>query len=228
MTKLKKENQELKDFQNKGIEDQKKLYDKEIDRLTTQIEKFQDSDNENIKKLKEEYQQFKDSQKEEIETLKLQLQESNNKNAKEFTNYKENNSEIFEKLTKENQDLKYLNNELTIEVEQLREENKSYLEKIISSSKLSAETSLSRLKSPNERKEIILRQPSKKQFMKSRIANSRELTLKQLKESIEDIYTSKTKFDEKCYESRQPRETMDQFLYTYLNQKYGLKSLIAE
>jgi len=38
----------------------------------------------------------------------------------------------------------------------------------------------------------------------------------------------KVKFDAKCSQSRQPRETMEQFMYTYLNQKYGLKTLIVE
>jgi hypothetical protein len=54
------------------------------------------------------------------------------------------------------------------------------------------------------------------------------LSLKQLKEVIDEIYASKTKFDQKCAENQLPRETMEQHLYTYLNQKYGLKSLILE
>ncbi|KAG2393869.1 hypothetical protein C9374_003633 [Naegleria lovaniensis] len=54
------------------------------------------------------------------------------------------------------------------------------------------------------------------------------LSLKQLKEIIEEIYTSKHKFDQKCQESKLPRETMEQHLYTFLNQKYGLKTLIFE
>jgi hypothetical protein len=36
------------------------------------------------------------------------------------------------------------------------------------------------------------------------------------------------KYDSKCNESQLPLETMEQFLYTYLNQKYGLKTLIVE
>ena len=56
----------------------------------------------------------------------------------------------------------------------------------------------------------------------------RSLTLKQLKDVINDIYTQKLKYDQKCVESKLPRETMEQFMYTYLNQKYGLKSLIIE
>lgn len=136
--------------------------------------------------------------------------------------------ELIEKLRDENQDLVFQNNELIIAVEQLQAENKSYLEKIIAASKLTASTSVTNLRSPTDRKDIVPRPPSNKLIAKNRIANSRELTLKQLKESIQEIYTSKVKFDEKCYESKQPRETMDQFLYTYLNQKYGLKSLIGE
>lgn len=46
---------------------------------------------------------------------------------------------------------------------------------------------------------------------------TRTLTLKQLKDLINDIYTQKVKYDQKCEESRLPRETMEQFMYTYLN-----------
>ncbi|KAL9655035.1 hypothetical protein ABK040_008818 [Willaertia magna] len=54
------------------------------------------------------------------------------------------------------------------------------------------------------------------------------LSLKQLKEIIDEIYSSKVKFDQKCRESNLPRETMEQHLYTFLNQKYGLKPLIYD
>ncbi len=45
---------------------------------------------------------------------------------------------------------------------------------------------------------------------------------------IKDIYEQKVKFDERCRETKQPRETMEQYMYTYLNQRYGLKSLIID
>ncbi|CAD8151655.1 unnamed protein product [Paramecium octaurelia] len=54
------------------------------------------------------------------------------------------------------------------------------------------------------------------------------LTLKQFKDLIVEIYESKLKFDQKCSDSHLPRETMEQHMYTFLNQKYGLKSLILE
>ena len=54
------------------------------------------------------------------------------------------------------------------------------------------------------------------------------LTLKQLKDTIADIYAQKVKFDKKCEENKVGKETLEQFMYTYLNQKYGLKPLIVE
>ena len=52
--------------------------------------------------------------------------------------------------------------------------------------------------------------------------------MKQLRELIADIYMQKKRHDEKCGEGRMPRETMEQFMYTYLNQRYGLKQLIID
>ena len=42
------------------------------------------------------------------------------------------------------------------------------------------------------------------------------------------MYTQKEKFDKKCLETKVCKETLEQYMYTYLNQKYGLKSLIVE
>lgn len=57
---------------------------------------------------------------------------------------------------------------------------------------------------------------------------NRILTLKQLKDTINDMYAQKEKFDKKCMDAKVPRETLEQYMYTYLNQKYGLKTLICE
>lgn len=54
-------------------------------------------------------------------------------------------------------------------------------------------------------------------------SSAKSLSLKQLKEIIEEIYESKLKFDEKNYQGKLARETMNQYLFTYLSQKYGLK-----
>eukprot|EP00826_Nyctotherus_ovalis_P055261 TRINITY_DN7324_c0_g1_i9.p1 TRINITY_DN7324_c0_g1~~TRINITY_DN7324_c0_g1_i9.p1 ORF type:complete len:531 (-),score=182.88 TRINITY_DN7324_c0_g1_i9:276-1868(-) len=53
-------------------------------------------------------------------------------------------------------------------------------------------------------------------------------TLKQVKDLIFDIYLQKVKYDDKCAENGQPVETMEEYMYIYLNRVYGLKSLIIE
>ncbi len=57
---------------------------------------------------------------------------------------------------------------------------------------------------------------------------SRVLTIKMMKDIINEIYTSKAEFDKRCLENKLPKETMEQHMYTFLNQKYGLKNLIIE
>ena len=54
------------------------------------------------------------------------------------------------------------------------------------------------------------------------------LSIKNTKDIIQEIYNNKTIYDQKCYENKIPRETLEQYMYTYLNQKYGLKNLIIE
>lgn len=58
--------------------------------------------------------------------------------------------------------------------------------------------------------------------------NIKILTKKNMHDLIESIYESKTSYDKKCQEIRMPRETMEQHMYTFLNQKFGLKNLIIE
>ena len=54
------------------------------------------------------------------------------------------------------------------------------------------------------------------------------LTIKMTKDIMNEIYNSKTIYDQKCYENKVARETLEQHMYTYLNQKYGLKNLTIE
>jgi len=45
----------------------------------------------------------------------------------------------------------------------------------------------------------------------------RNLSVKQITDTITDIYQQKIKYDQKCEENKLPRETMEQYMYTYLN-----------
>ena len=49
-----------------------------------------------------------------------------------------------------------------------------------------------------------------------------------MKEIISNIYTSKISFDKKCIMNKQPKQTMEEYMYIYLNQKYGLKNMVIE
>ena len=54
------------------------------------------------------------------------------------------------------------------------------------------------------------------------------MPLKKLKDLIWDIYQMKVKYDAKMNQAGMPLETMEQYVYTYLVQRYGIKSLILE
>ncbi len=53
--------------------------------------------------------------------------------------------------------------------------------------------------------------------------STKVVTKKIIREMIDDICESKIHFDKRCIENKMPKETMEQYMYTYLNQKYGLK-----
>lgn len=127
----------------------------------------------------------------------------------------------------QNATLKKELDELRIEMEAVQEENKKYLDMIIKQSKSNAENALSNTSfTYNPRSTTFIR--SQSQLQVSSNGQGRVLTLKQLKDTIEEIYTSKIKYDLKCTEGKMPRETMEQYMWTFLNQKYGLKNLITD
>ena len=56
----------------------------------------------------------------------------------------------------------------------------------------------------------------------------KSLTLKQLKDFMAELNQAKQTFDKKCIESKLPRETLEQFLFSHLKQKYGLNTIVIE
>jgi hypothetical protein len=57
---------------------------------------------------------------------------------------------------------------------------------------------------------------------------NKSLTLHQLKEVIAEIYVSKIKHNAICLDSGVAMETLESHMYTFLNQKYGLKPITVE
>ena len=60
------------------------------------------------------------------------------------------------------------------------------------------------------------------------LTGNRLLTMKMIKDIIYNIYNSKNNYNNKCIEKKQPKETMEEYMYTYLNCKYGLKNMVIE
>lgn len=111
--------------------------------------------------------------------------------------------------------------ELSQKISSLEEENKKLLDEIIKQSK-----SIGSVATPQKR--IGEKQQSLFIAKNSPQSQKKALTLNQLKDLICDIYEQKQIYDNKCISTKLPKETMEQYLYTYLNQRYGLKNIIIE
>jgi len=60
------------------------------------------------------------------------------------------------------------------------------------------------------------------------ILTARAMNIKQFKELIFDMYNQKVKYDKELENNRQPVQTMEQYMYTYLNKVYGNKKYTIE
>ena len=58
--------------------------------------------------------------------------------------------------------------------------------------------------------------------------NKKLLSLKMLKDIMNEMYNSKAFYDKKCEANKIPKETLEQHMYTFLNNKYGLKNLVID
>ena len=58
--------------------------------------------------------------------------------------------------------------------------------------------------------------------------NKNPLSKKVAKEIINELYITKENYDRVCYENKLPSETMEQYMYIFLNNKYGLKNLVLD
>ena len=103
------------------------------------------------------------------------------------------------------QQLQKTQDELTSTLELFQQENKAYFHKIISLSKQTADSSIPHTPVKSFRKEITPKVPNNTILMNNRIAQGRELGFKQLKETIEEVYSTKVKFDEKYVPAAEER-----------------------
>lgn len=131
------------------------------------------------------------------------------------------------KLTTDKKELKEEIEKIKIEnkeyIEHLEEENKTLLEKILRNARYHTESQDTTIKM-GESRDNRLYSPFRYRAT-TPPPTFHDMTLKQCEEVIEEIYQAKGKYDQKCLESKQPYESLDNFIHIYYTQKYGLKSL---
>ena len=178
---------------------------------------------------------------EKTESLRSQLEEAL-KNNDDFTEFEQKFKEV-------NKEKEILSNEKMIiqnKLDLLLNENKIMTEKLLNNAKeIYEKNKESIIKETKEKgsisKEIISNNNNINSINNFTYGNNNNnslpllnlstpkiLTIKNTKDIINEIYNSKAIYDKKCYDNKIPRETMEQHMYTYLNHKYGLKSLIIE
>ena len=60
------------------------------------------------------------------------------------------------------------------------------------------------------------------------LTGAKILSKKQMHDFINEIYESKIEYDKVCNENHLKRESMEHYMYKFLNNKYGLKNLVIE
>ena len=153
-----------------------------------------------------------------------------------------------EKLNKNKQEnelisIKLFNNNMNNQIIESYNNNIKFRNKKLYSKNLTKSQSLSSFNSKNDKlylnnkilkQKNILSNNSRENIINNLYINNscltgnRIITNKMLKDIIYNIYNSKNIFNNKCLENKQPKETMEQYMYTFFNYKYGLKNMVIE
>ena len=173
-----------------------------------------------------------------LEYLNDPLTNNNNSNLTnnqtDNANCKTNNiQEEYEKLkNKYNEDKELLN----IKIEKLQKENKEMTNLLIKKGLELSDNS----KNINMNNSILstnsLKKSGTEEIKKNEgadptllgLTGAKILTKKQMHDFINEIYDSKIEYDKVCNENHLKKESMEHFMYKFLNNKYGLKNLVIE
>jgi hypothetical protein len=139
----------------------------------------------------------------------------------------------FKDLFKEKELLNNENNLINNKLKKLENENKLMTEKLIKNARdIFTKSKENNQNENNQNSNLNSTENNQNSAEISQTSNlpiaPRILTIKNTKDIMNEIYQSKSNYDKKCFENKLPRETMEQHMYTFLNQKYGLKNLIIE
>ena len=163
--------------------------------------------------INDNYNKFNSTLRKQIEIILNYINEENESSNKIEKIKKELNKQL--KIYKDEKDF-YLN-----KIERLEIENKYMTEHLI---KLGLDLS----KKINKEENMIKNNKILKNNNLIEINGSKNISIKNLNEIINEIYNSKIEYDKKCFEYKIPKVTIEQHMYNYLNNKYGLKNIVIE
>jgi len=162
---------------------------------------------------------------------------NNNINKEDNINSKINNiNEEYEKLkNKYNEDKELLN----LKIEKLQKENKQMTDLLI---KKGLELTGNNTNNNNNLNNSLISNNSLKKSSGGEtnkneggtdptllgLTGAKILSKKQMHDFMNEIYESKIEYDKVCNENHLKRESMEHYMYKFLNNKYGLKNLVIE
>lgn len=117
-------------------------------------------------------------------------------------------------------------NEIEKELKELREENELVHKTIVEISQKQVEDYKSKL---NKTQGL---DATNKSMLISKLKTGmaklvvKDYNLNQILEIVHDVMKQKQAYDEKSFKQQNPSETLENFLYIYFSQKYGLKEMI--
>ena len=173
-----------------------------------------------------------------IDELKIKIDSTNkikNKTIELLLEYLNDNN-IFNKnyINEEYDSLKKLYKKekelFTLKIEKLQKENKLITDLLIKKG-IDLSSSLNNLNNSNISKKSINENNKNEIGIDATflgLAGAKILSKKQMHDFIDEIYDSKMEYDKVCSENHLKKESMEHYMYKFLNNKYGLKNLVIE
>jgi len=156
-------------------------------------------------------------------TIELLLEYLNDNNIYNKNNINEEYDSL-KKLYKKEKEL------FTLKIEKLQKENKLITDSLIKKG-IDLSSSLNNLNNSNISKKSIGENNKNEIGIDATflgLAGAKILSKKQMHDFIDEIYDSKMEYDKICSENHLKKESMEHYMYKFLNNKYGLKNLVIE
>ena len=181
-----------------------------------------------IKIIEELNAEIENTKKLKNKKIELLLEYLNDNSIKNENNKMNNINEEYTNLKKLYKKEKELYN---LKIEKLQKENKQITDSLIKKG-IDLSSSLNNLNLNNSNISQKTNDNNKNEIGIDAtflgLAGAKILTIKQMHDFINELYESKMEYDKVCSENHLKKESMEHYMYKFLNNKYGLKNLVIE